>query len=49
MMRGLTATEAGDIVAYIAGLHAADGGWKVKEIEQLVALRALVTCGVIAS
>lgn len=47
-MRGLSSGEAGNVVAYVAGLHAADGGWSVRQIEQLVALRTLVACGVIA-
>ena len=48
VMRGLSSTEASNIVAYVAGLHATKGGWTVREIEQLVALRALAACGVIA-
>lgn len=47
MMRGLSPTEAGNVVAYAAGLHAGERGWSVKQIEQLVALRSLVECGVI--
>jgi hypothetical protein len=49
MIRGLSPVEAGNVVAYVAGLHAAEGGWSVRQIEQLVALRSLVGCGVIAS
>jgi hypothetical protein len=49
MMRGLTATEAGNVVAYVAGLHASKAGWSTRQIEDLVALRSLVACGVIAS
>jgi len=49
MMRGLTRVEAGNVVAWLAGLHPTDGGWTVKQVEQLVALRALVACGVVAS
>jgi hypothetical protein len=48
-MRGLSSGEAGNVVAYVAGLHAADDGWSVRQIEQLVALRTLVACRVIAS
>jgi hypothetical protein len=44
-MRGLSSTEAVIVVAYVAGLHATDGGWTVRQIEQLVALRSLVACG----
>lgn len=49
MIRGLSSTEAGNVVAYIAGLHATEGGWTVRQIEQLVALRSLAACGVISS
>lgn len=49
MMRGLSATEAGNVVAYVAGLHAAETGWSTRQIESLVALRSLVACDVIAS
>ncbi len=49
MMRGLSATEAGNVVAYVAGLHASETGWSTRQIEDIVALRSLVACGVIAS
>jgi hypothetical protein len=49
MMRGLSSIEAGNVVAYVAGLHAAEGGWSVRQIKQLVALRSFVACHVIAS
>ncbi len=49
LMRGLSSIEAGNVVAYVAGLHAAGDGWSVRQIEKLVALRSLVACGVIAS
>ncbi len=49
MMRGLSTTEAGNVVAYVAGLHASETGWSTRQIEELVALRSLVACGVIAS
>ncbi len=48
VMRGLSPVEAGNVVAYVAGLHAAADGWSVRQIQDLVALRALVACGVIA-
>lgn len=48
VMRGLSPTEAGNVVAYVAGLHAAEGGWTASQVEQLVALRLLVECGLIA-
>ncbi|MEK6720996.1 MAG: hypothetical protein AABZ33_10055 [Chloroflexota bacterium] len=47
-MRGLSSGEAGNVIAYVAGLHAADDGWTVRQIEQLVALRTLNACGAIA-
>jgi len=49
LMRGLSTIEAGNVVAYVAGLHAAADGWSVRQIEALVALRSLVACGVVAS
>lgn len=49
MMRGLSPTEAGNIVAWLAGLHPAETGWSVAQIDRLVALRSFVACGVIAS
>jgi len=49
VMRGLSSIEAGNVVAYVAGLHATENGWSVRQIEQLVALRSLVACGVIVS
>lgn len=48
VMRGLSSTEAGNVVAYVASLHASEGGWTVNQVEHLVALRSLVECGVIA-
>ena len=48
VMRGLSPTEATNVVAYVAGLHPTEGGWSVKEIEQLAALRSRAACGVIA-
>ncbi|MCI0344719.1 MAG: hypothetical protein L0221_04635 [Chloroflexi bacterium] len=49
MTRGLSPIEAGNVVAYLAGLHATASGWTVRQVEQLVALRSLAACGVIAS
>jgi hypothetical protein len=49
MMRGWSATEAGNVVAYIAGPHATVEGWSIRQVKQLVTLRSLVACGVIAS
>ena len=48
-IRGLTAVEAGNVVAYLNGLPAAECGWTVQEIKHLVAIRSLVTVGVIDS
>jgi hypothetical protein len=49
MIRGLSSVEAGNVVAYISGLHAAEGGWTVDEIKHLVAIRAFVADGFIES
>jgi len=46
-MRGLSAIEASNVVAYLAGLHAVERGWSIDEIDRLVALRARVACGVV--
>jgi hypothetical protein len=48
-IRGLSPIEAGNVVAYLSGLHAADRGWTVEEIKHLLAIRALVAHGVIDS
>jgi len=45
VMRGLSPSEAGNVVAYMAGLHAAGSTWTVKQIERLLVLRSLVECG----
>ncbi len=42
LVRGLSPIQAGNVAAYIAGLHAVEGGWTVEEIKDLVALRAFV-------
>lgn len=47
-MRGLSSGEAGNVIAYVAGLHTVDDGWTVRQIEQLVALRTLIACGAVA-
>jgi hypothetical protein len=47
MIRGLSSVEAGNVVAYITGLHAAEQGWTLHEIKHLVALRALVADGIV--
>ncbi len=48
-MQGLSAVEASNLVAYLAGLHAVEGGWSFDEIDRLVALRARVECAGVAS
>jgi hypothetical protein len=40
VIRGLSANEAGNVVAYMAGLHPAQGGWTVEEIKRLQDVRA---------
>ncbi len=49
LVGGLSSVEAGNVVAYIAGLHAVDSGWTVEEIKHLVAIRLLVAGGAITS
>jgi hypothetical protein len=41
---GLSQDEAGNVVAYAAGLHYANGGWTAAEVERLLRLRALAAC-----
>jgi hypothetical protein len=48
-IRGLSPVEAGNVVAYLRGLHAAESGWSVEEIKHLVAVRSLVARGAINS
>ena len=45
MIRGLSAVEAGNVVAYTTGLHAAERGWTVDEIKHLLAIRSMVAGG----
>jgi hypothetical protein len=47
--RGLSSIEAGNPVAYLAGLHATEAGGTVRQVEQLVALRTLAARGLIGS
>jgi hypothetical protein len=49
LIRGLSSVEAGNVVAYVAGLHAAERGWTLEEIKHLVALRSFVSGGFIES
>jgi hypothetical protein len=49
LIGGLSSVEAGNLVAYVAGLHAAEGGWTLQEIKHLVALRSFVARGFIES
>jgi hypothetical protein len=39
---GLDATEAGNLTAYVRGIRPVEGGWTVKEIDQLLFIRYLV-------
>jgi hypothetical protein len=48
-MAGLTATEAGNLTAHLNGLHVAEQGWTLQEIERLLFIRALVELGRIPS
>ena len=48
-MAGLTAAEAGNLTAHLSGLHVAEQGWTLKEIERVLFVRALVDRGRIAS
>jgi hypothetical protein len=49
MIRGLSSVEAGNVMAYVAGLHAAEQGWTVEEIKHLLALRSFVEAGIVES
>jgi hypothetical protein len=49
VIRGLSPVEAGNLIAYVSGLHAVEGGWTVDEVKHLVAIRLLVAGGVIVS
>ena len=49
MIRGLSSVEAGNVVAYLNGLHPAERGWTVDEIKHLLAIRAFVAGGAIES
>jgi hypothetical protein len=48
-MAGLTASEAGNLTAHLSGLHVAEHGWTLREIERVLFVRALVELGRIAS
>jgi hypothetical protein len=48
-MAGLSAAEAGNLTAHLNGLHVADHGWTLQEIERLLFIRALVDLGRIPS
>ena len=48
-IRGLSSVEAGNVVAYLNGLHPTESGWTVDEIKHLLAIRAFVAGGVIES
>lgn len=44
-MGGLTAAEAGNLTAHLAGLPAVPKGWQVEELERLLFVRELVRLG----
>lgn len=48
-LRGLSEREAGNLVAYAAGLGACRRGWTIAEIEQLLMLKSLVSSGRVSS
>jgi len=48
-MAGLSATEAGNLTAHLNGLHVAEHGWTLQEVERLLFIRALVDLGRIPS
>jgi hypothetical protein len=48
-MVGLSATEAGNLTAHLNGLHVAEHGWTLQEIERVLFIRALVELGRIPS
>ena len=47
--RGLSEREAGNLVAYAAGLGACRRGWTIAEVEHLVMLKFLVSSGRVSS
>jgi hypothetical protein len=47
MDHGLSAVEAGNVVAWVTGLHPAERGWTVEEITHLVFLHSFVAGGFI--
>jgi hypothetical protein len=48
-LAGLTAREAGSLVAHLAGLEPAITGWRLAEIEGLLFVRAMVQAGKLRS
>lgn len=48
-MGGLTAGEAGNLTAHLAGLHVVPRGWQIEEVERLLFVRELVRLGRIGS
>jgi hypothetical protein len=48
-MVGLSPAEAGNLTAHLNGLHVAEQGWALPEIERLLFVRALVELGRIPS
>jgi len=48
-MGGLSAGEAGNLTAHLAGLHVVPRGWQIEEIERLLFVRELVRQGRLGS
>lgn len=48
-MRGLSELEAANMTAFMAGIHAVDDGWTLREIERLLFVRSLVRSGRLVS
>jgi hypothetical protein len=49
VIRGLSAAEAGNLVAYTHGVHPAESSWTVAQIKHLLAIRSMVASRVIDS
>jgi len=45
LMKGLTPTEAANLTAWICGLSTSDPRWSLKQINQLLFLRAMRQSG----
>ena len=47
--QGPSTTQAGNVIAHIVGLGAAEHGWSLREVKYLVAIRSMVVAGFIES